>query len=122
MFVGAADLGEPHFRMGLLILTAALFTLVVVAALLYRRGLNELADASGTTLFSTAGLLYLLGALLTIVVVGVILLLAAYVLMAAAFFTMGRGVVWRRGIAATTRGLRLSLGFLRLLVLVMLSV
>jgi len=73
MFVGAAGLGEPHFRMGLLILTAALFTLVVVAALLYRRGLNELADASGTALFSIAGLLYLLGALLTIVVVGVYL-------------------------------------------------
>ncbi len=63
-----------------------LFVCFVVAAVLLRRSLNTLAERSGTHLFATAGLLMLIGAVLTIVLVGLILLWVGLLLVAIAFF------------------------------------
>jgi uncharacterized membrane protein len=63
-----------------------LFLCVVFGAFLIRRSLNTLAEKSGTHLFATAGLLMLIGAILTIIVIGLILLWVSLILLAVAFF------------------------------------
>ena len=65
-----------------------LFACVVVAAILLRRSLITLSEKSGTHLFATAGLLMLIGAVLTIILVGLIMLWVALLLLAIAFFEM----------------------------------
>ncbi|MGD0027742.1 MAG: DUF996 domain-containing protein [Candidatus Bathyarchaeia archaeon] len=65
-----------------------LFVCAVVAAILLRRSLITLSEKSGTHLFATAGLLMLIGAVLTIVLVGLILLWVSLLLLAIAFFEM----------------------------------
>ena len=65
-----------------------LFACVVVAAILLRRSLITLSEKSGTHLFATAGLLMLIGAVLTIILVGLIILWVALLLLAIAFFEM----------------------------------
>jgi len=65
-----------------------LFLCAVFGAFLIRRSLNTLAEKSGTHLFATAGLLMLIGAILTIIVIGLILLWVSLILLAVAFFEM----------------------------------
>jgi uncharacterized membrane protein len=65
-----------------------LFVFVVVAAIFVRRSLNTVSEKSGTHLFATAGLLLLVGAVLTIIVIGAILIWVALILLAVAFFEM----------------------------------
>jgi uncharacterized membrane protein len=65
-----------------------LFVFIVVAAILYRKSLNLLATKSGVKLFETAGLLLLIGAVLTIILVGFIIIWVAVILVAVAFFSI----------------------------------
>jgi uncharacterized membrane protein len=66
-----------------------LFVFVVVSAVLFRKSLDSLSAKSGEKLFRTAGLLWLIGAILFIVFfVGVILIWISWILMAVAFFSM----------------------------------
>lgn len=63
-----------------------LFVFAIIAALFFRRSLTQLASKTGVGLFGTAGLLMLIGAVLTIVAVGLILIWIAWILVAVAFF------------------------------------
>jgi len=63
-----------------------LFIFVVVAAIFYRKSLTTLAEKTGVGLFGTAGLLLLIGAVLTIIVIGFLLIWIALILLTAAFF------------------------------------
>jgi uncharacterized membrane protein len=63
-----------------------LFIFVVVAAIFYRKSLNTLSSKSGVGMFSTVGLLLLIGAVLTIILIGVIIIWIAMILLAVAFF------------------------------------
>jgi len=65
-----------------------LFILLVIAAIFYRKSLNMLSSKSGVGMFSTAGLLLLIGAVLTIIVIGVIVVWIAMILLAVAFFSI----------------------------------
>jgi uncharacterized membrane protein len=65
-----------------------LFIFVVVAAIFYRKSLTTLAEKTGVGLFSTAGLLLLIGAVLTIILIGFVLIWIAFLLVAIAFFSM----------------------------------
>jgi uncharacterized membrane protein len=65
-----------------------LFVFAIVTAIFLRRSLNSLASKSGVGMFGTAGLLILIGAVLTIVLVGFILLWVAMILLAVAFFSI----------------------------------
>ena len=67
---------------------ALIFVFSVVSAVFFRRALDELGEVSGEGLFKTAGLLYLVGAVLTIVFVGMIVIWIAFLLIGIAFFTM----------------------------------
>ncbi|MCD6158479.1 MAG: DUF996 domain-containing protein [Euryarchaeota archaeon] len=60
--------------------------LLIVSAVFLKRASDLMARVSGVNLFSTAGLLYLIGAVLVIIVgVGIILILIAYLLLGISF-------------------------------------
>jgi uncharacterized membrane protein len=63
-----------------------LFVFVVLTAVFLRKSLRSLSAKSGVGLFSTAGLLILIGAVLTIILIGAILIWIAILLIAIAFF------------------------------------
>ena len=63
-----------------------LFVFVVIAAIFYRKSLSTLAEKTGIGLFGTAGLLLLIGAVLTIIVIGLVLIWVAEILVMVAFF------------------------------------
>jgi len=65
-----------------------LIVCIIFAAFLLRRSLSTLSEKSGTHMFATAGLLFLIGAALTIVIIGVVLLWVAMILLAVSFFQM----------------------------------
>ena len=65
-----------------------LFVFVVVAAIFLRKSLTAVAAKTGVNMFSTAGLLTLIGAVLTIIVVGFIILWVALILLVVAFFSI----------------------------------
>lgn len=79
------DILEPHIAaiVGSLV---ALFVFVVVASVFLRRSFTSLSAKTGVNLFSTVGLLTLIGAVLTIIVVGFLLLWVAEILLIVAFF------------------------------------
>lgn len=60
----------------------------VITALLYRKSLSILAEKSSEKMFDTAGLLMLIGAVLTIVLVGGIVTVIAWILVAVGFFSI----------------------------------
>ncbi len=63
-----------------------LFIFVVVAAIFYRKSLTTLAEKTGVGRFGTAGLLLLIGAVLTIIAIGFLLIWIALILLTVAFF------------------------------------
>jgi len=65
---------------------AILFIFVAVAAIFYRKSLTTLAEKTGVGRFGTAGLLLLIGSVLTIIAIGFLLIWVALILLTAAFF------------------------------------
>jgi uncharacterized membrane protein len=82
--IGAAIGGILVF---ILVLVVA-FVFLLLAAMYFRRGLSSLAMKSGEHMFETAGMLLLVGAILTVVLVGFLLMWIASLLLAVAFFSM----------------------------------
>jgi len=64
------------------------FILEIVSAVFYMRAFNKLGEKSGIYNFKTAGLLYLIGTVLTIVGIGVLLLWIAWILAALGFYSL----------------------------------
>jgi uncharacterized membrane protein len=75
---------------GLLGALVIFFIMFVVSAILIRRSLNSLSAKSGVGLFGTAGLLILIGAVLTIILIGLLIFWIGMILVTAAFFQMKR--------------------------------
>lgn len=65
-----------------------LFALTVVGAFYIRRSFIAVAGRSGVGMFATAGLVLLVGAVLTIILIGFLLLWIAMILLAIAFFRL----------------------------------
>jgi uncharacterized membrane protein len=63
-----------------------LWVFAIISAFFVRRSMVKLSAKSGIGLFGTAGLLLLIGAVLTIIVIGAILIWIAVLLIAIAFF------------------------------------
>jgi uncharacterized membrane protein len=63
-----------------------LFIFVVVAAIFFRKSLTSLSQKTDVGLFGTAGLLLLIGAVLTIIAIGFIIMWIAVILLTVAFF------------------------------------
>jgi uncharacterized membrane protein len=73
---------------GFLAVFAISFVLGIISAVLYMRAFNMLAEKSGNGNFKTAGLLYLLGQVLTIVFIGGLLFWIAWIFAAMGFNTL----------------------------------
>lgn len=81
------DTVTPYIA-AILLSLVMLFVFAIVTAIFLRRSLSNLAQKSGVGMFGTAGLMMLIGAVLTIVLVGFILLWVAMILLAVAFFSI----------------------------------
>jgi uncharacterized membrane protein len=77
------------FITGMLLIFVVVWIFAIIAAFFIRRSLRQVAVHSGTGLFATAGLLFLIGAILIIAFgLGAILVWIAALILAIAFFTM----------------------------------
>ena len=77
-------------RMDIVTLVIA-WVFAVVSAVFFRGSLNLTGDHLNVKMFRTAGLLVLIGAVLTIVIVGAVISLVANILLAVAFFQIRAG-------------------------------
>ncbi len=86
--------GMPDFTniwtwIGAIIVIWVIFVIfVILEAIFYKKSFNLLALKSGEKMFNTAGLLLLIGAILTIIFIGAILMLIAWILAAVTFFSI----------------------------------
>ncbi len=67
---------------------AIIWVLLLVSAIFLRRSYSSISQKLGVGMFSTTGLIYLIGAALTIVIVGIILIFVAEILNIVAFFSI----------------------------------
>lgn len=65
------------FAGGVIIAAVIMFIFYVLGALYFKRSFNVVSAKSGENMFNTAGLLLLVGAILTIIIIGLILMLVA---------------------------------------------
>jgi uncharacterized membrane protein len=63
-----------------------LVVFIIAAAIFFRRSMNSMSQKVNVHLFATAGLLFLIGAVLLIVIIGLLLLWISMILVAVAFF------------------------------------
>jgi uncharacterized membrane protein len=85
---GTADPSVTQFIVPFLAVLAVAFILEIVSAVFYMRAFDKLGEKSGINNFKTAGLLYLIGTVLTIVGVGVLLLWMAWIFAAEGFYSL----------------------------------
>lgn len=75
--------------LGALILGLILFWIFfMISAVFLKKSFKAISSTLNVGMFGTAGLLYLIGAILIVVVVGIVLILVAQILMIVAFFSM----------------------------------
>jgi len=85
---GLATLSLIAFLAGFGLALIVAFIFSILAAYFYKKSFDLLSSKSGERLFGTAGLLMLIGAVLTIVLVGALIMLVAWILAAVAFFSL----------------------------------
>ena len=76
------------YSAGIIVPLVVIFIFYILMALYFRKTFESLAEKTGQGMFNTAGLLLLIGAILTIVLVGLILIFVAWILATVAFFSM----------------------------------
>lgn len=87
MGAGAPMIGLTGMLLSMIAVLAVIWILEVIAAIFIRRSFTSIASALNVKMFSTAALLYLIGAILIIAFgVGGIILLVALILQVIAFF------------------------------------
>jgi uncharacterized membrane protein len=72
----------------LILILAVMCTFFSIQAVFCRRAFDVLSEKSGEKIFRTAGLLLLIGAILTVMFIGFVLLSVAWILVAVGFFSM----------------------------------
>jgi uncharacterized membrane protein len=85
---GLATLSLIAFLAGFGLALIVAFVFSILAAYFYKKSFDLLSSKSGERLFGTAGLLMLIGAVLTIILVGALITLVAWILAAVAFFSL----------------------------------
>jgi uncharacterized membrane protein len=92
IFTDITDLSPIFTLLGaLLVGVIIIFVVAIIAMYFLRRSMNDLSAKSGVGLFGTAGLLMLIGAVLTIVGIGVFIIWIGLILATVAFFQMRQG-------------------------------
>lgn len=74
--------------LGIIAALVFVFVFYLLAAIYIRRSMNALAAKTGVAMFTTAGTLFLVGAVLTIIFVGLIIVFVAWILATVAFFSI----------------------------------
>jgi uncharacterized membrane protein len=80
--------GFAGLAAGVIVALVVAFIFYILMALYFQKTFDSLAQKTGQGMFKTAGLLLLIGAILTIVFVGLILIFIAWILATVAFFSM----------------------------------
>ncbi len=80
--------GFAAFFGAIILVLVVVLVFYLLMAIYFRRAFDSLAKRSGVGMFGTAGLLLLIGAILTIVIIGLVLLFVAWILLTVAFFSM----------------------------------
>jgi uncharacterized membrane protein len=89
IFSRMANFGEMWSLFGgIAAAIVVLFVFLIIAVIYFRRTLVTLAAKTDVQLFSTAGLIMLVGAVLTIVVIGLLLVWISFILLTVAFFSI----------------------------------
>jgi uncharacterized membrane protein len=89
VFVSGAPFTFPIVTLVLIITgLIVMFIFFLLQAIFYRKSFTILSEMSGEKIFDTAGLLLLIGAILTIILVGLVLLLVAWILVTVGFFSI----------------------------------
>lgn len=108
-FFGAGNFFDPNYWSGfnpaafppshwagvvgsVLVGLVAIWALLIVSGVFFRRGFDRLGSAVGVSLFGTAGLIFLIGAATTIFLVGFLLIPVALILLAVAFFSIRENI------------------------------
>jgi uncharacterized membrane protein len=76
------------FLGGIIIALIVGFIFYLFTAIFFKRSFDILSQKSGEGMFGTAGLLLLIGAILTIIIVGLLIMLIAWLLLTIAFFSI----------------------------------
>jgi len=90
-FSDPANIGELiSLAAAAVIALIILFAFVIIAMFFFRKSLIQLSEKSGIGLFGTAGLLVLIGAVLSIFVIGIFIIWIGFILATWAFFKMSK--------------------------------
>ena len=73
---------------GFILALVVLFVFAIISMYFFRKSLNQLSSKTGIALFGTAGLLMIVGAVLTIVAIGLLLIWIGFIIATIAFFKM----------------------------------
>ncbi|MEM3699936.1 MAG: DUF996 domain-containing protein [Candidatus Bathyarchaeia archaeon] len=87
-FFGGMFADPLAFIGGVIFAVVLMFIFYLLGAIFFKKSFNILSMKSGEKMFDTAGLLLLIGAILTIIIIGAILMLVAWILVAVAFFSI----------------------------------
>ncbi len=87
-FLGTITGNIIAFFSGILIALVVAFIFYILMALYLKRAFDGLANKTNIGMFRTAGMLLLIGAVLTIILIGLILIFVAWILLTVAFFSM----------------------------------
>lgn len=85
----------------------AVWVLMILAAVFFRRSLYSTGERTGVSLFGTTGLLYLIGAILIIIGIGLILIFVAEILLIVSFFSINENAIMplkREGVGGNSIG------------------
>ena len=80
--------GPLAFIGGIIIALIVVFVFYLLATIFYKKSFDTLAQKTGEKMFGTAGLLLLIGAILTIIIIGLLLMFIASILVTVAFFSI----------------------------------
>ncbi len=86
--ISAPAMGMMQLALVALIVIVVAWVLLLFSAIYLRKSYDAIARALNISMFSTAALLYLIGAALMIIVVGFIIMVVAAILQAVAFFSL----------------------------------
>jgi uncharacterized membrane protein len=77
-----------QFLVALAVLLVVIYLIAIVSSIFYMRAFNKLADKSEVGSFHTAGILYLVGTVLTVLGIGLILIWIAWIYAASGFHSL----------------------------------
>ncbi len=80
--------GILSFLTSIIIGLLVLWITLIIASYFLRKSYNKIASGTHTSMFHTAGLLYLIGALTAIVLIGFVIIFIAFILQIVAFFSL----------------------------------